>query len=173
MNTNTLAFIALCNEYCSLLQNPAAQTVTKLTDNLLRLLPRIYICARDLKEESLSFSEDAWIDHALQEDEYDYLKANLSVLYGENDVYLEVFEEDMKYSDTPVAASISENLADIYQVLYDFMQTARMGTDETVAVAIDAVRSSFKEYWSTALCNVLRALNHLWTNGLEEENPDE
>ncbi len=39
---------------------------------------------------------------------------------GEDDVFLETFEEDMKYSDTPVAASVSESLADIFQPLYNF-----------------------------------------------------
>lgn len=88
----------------------------------------------------------------------------METLFGEDDMYLEVFEEDMKYSDTPVAASISEGLADIFQVLYNFINTAREATDETLVTALMAVRDDFRAYWSASLCNVLRALNHLKMN---------
>jgi len=70
----------------------------------------------------------------------------------------------MKYSDTPVAASISESLADIFQVLFNFISTIREATDETVRVAINSVRDDFRSYWSATLCNVLRALNQLKIN---------
>ena len=83
---------------------------------------------------------------------------------AEDDTYLEVFEEDMKYSDTPVSASIAEGLADIFQALYNFINTVRDSTDEVTAMAILAVRDDFKAYWSATLCNVLRALNHLAYN---------
>ncbi len=85
-------------------------------------------------------------------------------LMGADDVYLEVFEEDMKYSDTPVAASISEGLADIFQALYNFINTIRDATDETMQVALLGIRDDFRAYWSATLCNVLRALNHLKMN---------
>lgn len=168
MNTNSIAFIALCNEYCTLLQGSESLTTLTFTEKLLRLLPRIYICACDLKPELTIDSSEVWISQSLTEEEYDYIKSSIGRLYGENDVYLEVFEEDMKYSETPVATSISENMADIYQALYDFLQTVRMGTDEIVAEAVDAICNSFREYWSAILCNVLRALNHLWSKGLLE-----
>jgi hypothetical protein len=85
----------------------------------------------------------------------------MEALIGEEDTYLEVFEEDMKYSDTPVAASISEGLADIFQVLFNFISTIRDTNDETVSLALLSVRDDFRAYWSATLCNILRALNHI------------
>lgn len=166
MNRNSIAFTALCKEYCTLLGNPLEMDATTFANRILYLLPRIYICASDLSTDSLDDENDQWIEAAMTEDEYDLARRCVSELMGENDVYLEVFEEDMKYSDTPVSASISENLADIYQVLYDFLNTVRLGTDEVVDEAIRAVKASFREYWSATLCNVLRAVNHLWSKGL-------
>ena len=147
--------------------NPMEVDAPTLVSEMLKLLPRIYICASDLAvENDLRSDDEGWIESALTEEQYDDARRFVSELMGENDVYLEVFEEDMKYSDTPVSASISENLADIYQVLFDFLNTVRLGTDETVNEAIRAVKASFREYWSATLCNVLRALNHIWAKGL-------
>ena len=130
---------------------------------MLRILPRIYISATDLQIDILE-EEDQFVENFLDEDYYDALRRNMEILMGEDDVYLEVFEEDMKYSDTPVAASISEGLSDMFQVLYNFLNSIRDTTDTTVKLALINVREDFNSYWSAILCNVLRALNHIKMN---------
>lgn len=163
LNTNAIAFIGLCNEYCVAIEHAGETEAEEFIDNMLRLLPRIYIAASDLRDDLDDYG-DAYIDNALDEDYYDSVRRGMESLLGADDTYLEVFEEDMKYSDTPVAASISESLADIFQVLFNFISTIREATDETVRVAINSVRDDFRSYWSSTLCNVLRALNQLKIN---------
>lgn len=160
LNTNAIAFIGLCNEYCSALENAAEQESEEFVAHMLKLLPRLYIAATDLSVNYVE-DEEPYIDNVLDEDYYDSIRRGVEMLMGENDTYLEVFEEDMKYSDTPVAASIAEQLSDIFQVLFNFINTVRDATDEVVAIAILSVRDDFRSYWSATLCNVLRALNHL------------
>lgn len=162
LNTNSIAFIGLCNEYCVAVENARESSREEFLDSMLHLLPRLYIAAYDLKPEPL-LADEAYIDGVLEEDYYDSVRRSMETLFGEYDVYLEVFEEDMKYSDTPVAASISEGLSDIFQVLYNFINTIRDATDETLRNAIAAVSDDFRTFWSARLCNVLRALNHLKT----------
>ena len=163
LNTNSIAFIGLCNEYCISIENAKETARDAFIDNMLRLLPRIYIAATDLQVDILE-EDDQFIENILDEDYYDALRRNMEILLGEDDVYLEVFEEDMKYSDTPVAASISEGLSDLFQVLYNFINTIRDSTDATVKLALVNVKDDFRSYWSATLCNVLRALNHLKMN---------
>lgn len=163
LNTNSIAFIGLCNEYCICIENAKETARDAFINNMLRLLPRIYIAATDLQIDILE-EDDQFIENILDEDYYDALRRNMEVLLGEDDVYLEVFEEDMKYSDTPVAASISEDLSDLFQVLYNFINTIRDSTDATVKLALLNVKDDFRSYWSATLCNVLRALNHLKMN---------
>lgn len=158
--TNTIAFIGLCNEYCVAVEGARDDERASFIESMLRLLPRIYIAATDLRTGLLD-DEEAYIDQALDEDYYEAVRRNIERLLGPDDVYLEVFEEDMKYSDTPVSASVSEGLADIFQVLFNFISTIRDATDETVELAIQAVSEDFRSYWSGSLCNVLRALNHI------------
>ncbi len=163
LNTNNIAFIGLCNEYCMSIENAKETDKQEFVDTMLRILPRIYISATDLQIDILE-EEDQFVENFLDEDYYDALRRNMEILMGEDDVYLEVFEEDMKYSDTPVAASISEGLSDMFQVLYNFLNSIRDTTDTTVKLALINVREDFNSYWSAILCNVLRALNHIKMN---------
>lgn len=157
MNNNSLAFIALCNEYCASLEKAQEKTRKGFVDEMLRLLPRIYISAHDLQ----AATSGSYIDSALEEDSYNAIRHNLEIILGEQDTYLEVFEEDMKYSDTPISADISENLADLYQVFYNFLNTARYLHDdpESMDDALCSIYEDFHAYWGQTLCNVLRPLN--------------
>ncbi len=157
INNNALAFIALCNEYCQTLERVREADRDDFVASMLRLLPRIYISASDLKIDSVL--EDAYIDGKLDEDYYDAIRRGVENLLGPDDTYLEVFEEDMKYSDTPIAASISESLADIFQVFYNFLETVKDVPEELVILGLIAVKEDFESYWSRILCNVLRALD--------------
>lgn len=162
MDSNAIVFVGLCDEYCRTLEGAREMERNDFIPKMLKLLPRLYISATDIPQAVESFEqEDFYIDQALEEDYYDSIRRNVEQLLGEDDVYLEVFEEDMKYSDTPVAASISEGLADLFQVFFNFINTIRDTTDETVALAMQSVAEDFRGYWSQTLCNTLRALNHL------------
>ena len=70
----------------------------------------------------------------------------------------------MKYSDTPVAASVSESLADIFQVMYNFIASVRDSTEENIQLALIAMHDDFESYWGAIVCNVLRALHNIKTN---------
>ena len=159
LSPNTLAFIGLSNEYCQAVENAANAEREDFVAAMTRLLPRLYIAATDLRTDD----DDAgyYIDDALDEDSYNSLRSSLEMLLGEHDTYLEVFEEDMKYSDTPIAASIAEGLCDIFQVMYNFLEAVRNSTEENILSATAIVKDDFRHYWSRTLCNVLRAINNL------------
>lgn len=160
LSNNSLAFIALSNEYCQAIENNSLTDRDEFIDSMLRLLPRLYISASDLNSNDDS-DEAGYIDDSLTEDEYNEINNNLSSLLGEDDTYLEAFEEDMKYSDTPIAASIAEGLCDIFQVLYNFLEAVKNTTNDNIKAALYLVSEDFRQYWSRPLCNVLRALNRI------------
>ena len=51
----------------------------------------------------------------VSEDSYEIVRMTMLDLLADKDSYLDVFVSDMKYSDTPITKSISEDIADIYQ----------------------------------------------------------
>lgn len=159
LSPTSLAFIALTNEYCQLVENCGDYDSEGFVDALLKLLPRIYITVTDL-EPNLEYF-DAIISQALDEPSYEVVRGNLSAMIGEDDVYLEVFVDDMKYSDTPIATSISENLADLYQEFYNLVASLRDLNTEEQRQILGMCEENFMEYWGQTLCNVFRALHSL------------
>ena len=91
VNTNSLAFIALCNEYCAALENAREMERTEFIEKMVRILPRIYISANDLQVNMIE-TEEPYIDGTLDEDYYEAVRRNVERLIGPDDVYLEVFE---------------------------------------------------------------------------------
>lgn len=159
LSPTSLAFIALTNEYCQLVENCGDYGREGLVEALIKLLPRIYITVTDL-EPSLDYF-DSMVSQLLDEPTYEVVRGNLSAIMGEDDVYLEVFLEDMKYSDTPIATSISENLADLYQEFYNLVASLRDLNTEEQRLILGVCKDNFVEYWGQTLCNVLRALHSL------------
>lgn len=162
LTPNAIAFIGLCREYCVALETSEPEGVdsrSEFVDRLLRLLPRLYITAYDLGE--MPGVEQSAPADALDEDHYNALRMRVESIMGEDDMYLEVFHEDMKYSDTPIAASVSEGLADLFQVTYNLIESAADAPVELVAEYVAAVAEDFRTYWSRILCNLLRQLNYV------------
>ena len=159
---NSLAFIALSNEFCSAIENAMELEKEDFVAKMLKMLPRIYMTVTDIDiEES---NEDFYALPYLDESVYDNLRSQLAALMGEDDVFLETFEEDMKYSDAPVSATISEDLADIYQQLYNFVASVRDVDTEAINSIIITCKEDFASYWGQTLCNVLRALHSVFYN---------
>lgn len=157
-----LAFIALANEYCHSVENARESTRREFVEEMTRLLPRLYMAATDLNIAfEIEEDESAYIDQSLEEDYYDAVRLAMESLLGPDDIYLETFEADMKYSDTPIGASVSEGLADIFQVLYNFTEMVKEAPVTLIPPMLSAVKEDFESYWSQKLCNVLRCLNHL------------
>lgn len=170
LSPNSLAFIALCNEYCSAVENCREVPASDFVASMVRLLPRIYIVASDLRPDPLMEDIDPYIDSYLDEDYYETVRREIETILGSDDVYLEVFEEDMKYSDTPIGMSVAEGLSDIFQVLYNFIAMVKDAPEDVINMALVAVKSDFESYWSQRLCNLLRPLNHLRYSSNEDDD---
>lgn len=162
LTTNELAFIALANEYCHALETAAEADREHLVATMLRLLPRIYMAASDLERE-VSYS-DYELEAALEEPAYDQVRDLVSQIMADEDIYLEVFMSDMKYSDTPISTSVSENLADLYQEFFNFIVSVRDATTEAQLEMLALEKGNFQSYWGITLCNVLRALHTIYYN---------
>ena len=160
LTPNELAFIALANEYCQVLEHSSDfETRDVFVEKMLKLLPRIYITMSDLERDPFI---DAYIEPALEEDVYDMVRERVAQIMGEEDTYLEVFVEDMKYSDTPITASVSENLADLYQEFFNLVHSIQDALTETQHEMLCQCKMNAENYWAQTICNVLRALNECY-----------
>lgn len=178
LSNNALTVVALASEYCRAMELCASTEPAEFVNKMIHLLPRIYMSVTDVPRPQFNEVADYAFGAAhLEESYYDQVRRSVAESLGEHDAYLETFHRDMQYSDTPIAATISEGLADLFQVLYNFVEDVRAVDFDDVADHIGALRLDFSEYWSQTLCNVLRPLNELCQSdalgGDEESESDE
>ncbi|MDH6354858.1 hypothetical protein M2132_001191 [Dysgonomonas sp. PH5-45] len=157
---STVEFVTVAVQYCRFLESFEDEGKPFLTDKLTKLLPLLYLKA-SLLPESQFLEEDEEQEVAVTEDLYNHISSRLYAVYANDDSYLEVFLQDMKYSDTPIVASISEDLTDIYQDLKNFITIYERGVVEHMNDALCICHENFCLYWGQKLVNVLRALHVL------------
>jgi hypothetical protein len=154
---DTLEFVTVALEYCSLVEMTRRFTIPEFVDKATKMLPLLYLKATLLPE--VFPDDDIELEYTLTEDMYESVRNQVGNLLGEHDTYLETFHPDMQYSDTPIAAFISENLADVYQDVGNFISLFRQGNEEVMQNAVAVCRVNFQEYWGQRLLNALKALH--------------
>lgn len=154
----------LAIEYCRALDSCAGMETRDFCAEMLRYLPRIYITAFDARpygDDSLGADNGAIIDE-LDEDRYNMARDNVASVLGEYEMYLDTQVDDMQFSDTPVAVSLAEKLADIYQAAYDFAATMREAPVETVADVLADFKYRFDNYLHSTLASALAATDRIY-----------
>jgi hypothetical protein len=159
MQRDVLEFVTVAVQYCAFLESAEQKEREEFVDTILKLLPLLYL--KGLLLPQMEADEDVELEDAVTEENYDIIRNNVAFVMGEKDDYLDVFMEDMKYSESPILVTISENLADIYQDLKNFVSVYRDGTEETMAQAIVVCKENFETYWGQRLVNVMRALHEV------------
>ena len=164
---NTVEFTTVAAEYCAFLEKLFDKEPERVFDVLCKLLPLVYLKASMLAQTE---PEGLYLEEYVTEADYEELRTQLKQKFGQYDDYLEVFVEDIKYSDTPVLKCISEDLADIYQALRNYVQSYRSGLEEIMTEAVAVCADGFRTYWGQTLVNTLRALHNVRYNS--EQNTD-
>lgn len=164
---NTVEFVTVAAEFCAYLERANELTRKEFVGTMLKILPLLYLKAQMLPDEERTGEE--MLEEFVTEDSYEVLRITLAEMLADKDAYLDVFVSDMKYSDTPVTKNISEDLADIYQDIKNFICLFRLGINETMHDAITECNSHFRIYWGQTLVNTLRALHEIEYNCPEED----
>jgi hypothetical protein len=168
---NVIEFVTVAAETCLFLEHTAEFPRTDFIQKSIKILPLLYLNA-SLVDIPQPVYEDA-PEKFVNEDDYQFVREQIEGLLGADDSYLEVFHPDMAISDTPIAAFVSENLADIYQELKDFAASYQLGDIDIMNDALVACLEAFGEHWGQKLLNALRALHALRFSdgfGVEEDS---
>jgi hypothetical protein len=160
---NTIEFVTVACEYCSFVEAVNMHSLFEFVDKATKILPLLYLKA-SLLPDILPDDDDTEPGFAVTEEMYESVRMRIAGLLGTYDSYLETFHPDMQYSDTPVAAFISEDLADIYQDTANFVALFRQENEEVMREAVILCRTNFREYWGQCSLNALKALHALRYN---------
>ena len=166
---NVIEFVTVAAEFCKYMEQAEGTRRPTFVDTTLKILPLLYLKAT-LLPTCETMGEDL-PEHYVTEETYEMLRMTLAGILGEKDDYLDVFVEDMKYSDQPITRYISEDLADIYQDIKDFIFVFQLGLNETMHDALAICQENFRLYWGQKLVNTLRALHEArYAQGESEED---
>lgn len=156
---NVIEFVTVAAEFCKFLEQAEGCKRIHFVDTALKILPLLYLKASMMPRcETLG---DEAPESYVTEETYEIIRMNLAGILAEKDDYLDVFVSDMKYSDQPITRYISEDLADIYQDIKDFIFVFQLGLNETMNDALAICQENFALYWGQKLVNTLRALHEV------------
>jgi hypothetical protein len=155
---NTLEFVTVTLEFCALMETASRHSLYSFTDKAVKITPLLYLKATLLPDVEEPDEENE-PEHFITENTYEAIRYHIANLLGEYDSFLDTFHPDIHYSDTPIASTISENLADVYQDLGDFVALFRQENEEVMKQALYVCRENFRLYWGQKLLNVLKALH--------------
>ena len=156
---HTIEFAKIVLEFCAWVENIRKSDKETFIEQGTKILPVLYLKTLFVPPIEEDYNSD--LETGVMEEMYARVQTGIADLLGEDDLFLETFHPDMLYSDTPVVATVSENLADIYQDLGNFISVFKHGNKETMNDSLITCIENFKEYWGQKLVNVLRALHHL------------
>ena len=168
---NVVEFVTVAAEFCKFLEQAETTPRNAFVDTSLKILPLLYLKAEMLPVCQRMGEED--LETFVTEDAYEVLRINIAGIMAEKDDYLDVFVSDMKYSDQPITKFISEELADIYQDIRDFIFVFQLGLNETMHDALAVCQENFKLYWGQKLVNPLRALHDVKYNSCNDDEEEE
>ena len=159
---STIAFVTAAVQACLLMEKCSEYEVEEWREQMLRLLPVLYLRTRLVEQDELMLDEDP--QRFVTEEDYNYALVGIRNLLGQDDAYLDVFVDRGIYTDEVQTAYISEGLADIYQELKDLAAAFQTGQETIMHDAVIACRTGFEEHWGQKLLAVLRALHALSHN---------
>ena len=161
---NVLEFVTVSNEFCNVLESSNEYTKKDFIGITLKILPLLYLKAVVLPktEEELA---DEFVDKVVDEDLYQHIQTLVRNKMGQHDDYLEVFTAEMQHSDVPLSSNVSEDLADIYQDVKNFIEAYKTAVTEIMNDALFEVVGNFELVWGQRLVNTLRALHNVFYSG--------
>ena len=154
-----LEFVTVAVQYCAYLEDSEGRSREEFVDTMSKLLPLLYLKGSLLPQYE-TYSDNMLSDYVTEEN-YDIIRNNIAYIMADKDDYLDVFVDDMKYSDEPILMTISENLADIYQDIKNFAYIYKQGVEDEMMSALELCNQYFRTDWGQKLVNVLRAIHEV------------
>lgn len=164
---DVIEFATVAVRFCAHIEATDGAQPREWRLTMVRLLPLLYLKATLLP--ALDESDEVSLEETVSEADYEAVRSEVARVMGEKDDYLDVFVEEMKYSDTPILQTVSESLADVYQMVKNFCGVYARGVEADMLEAVAETSQSFRTYWGQRLLGALRALHDTIINETAED----
>jgi len=158
-----LEMLTVANEYCLFYEKADAYPMQDILDYFQKIAPLIYLKGSllpGMQEEDPGPGE-----RFVTEEQWESIFKVLRDKFGKNDIY---YTHDHNHDS--VESSLSDNMADIYQDMKDFVMLYQKNTLVARQQAIILIRGLFRSRWGPALLNGLAAVHQILFH--EDISPD-
>jgi hypothetical protein len=167
-----LEFITVAAEFCIFVEHAAVSSEKQtFIEQAVKYLPTLYL--KTVLLPHVLTSPDDESERMVTEAEYENIRNTIEELLGMDDRYLTAFHPDINYSEAPIAASISEDLTDVFQELKDFLFNCQLGDETLLENALKNCLFGFHYHWGRKLLNALTALHQLlYSEAVNQDDED-
>lgn len=151
-----IEFVTSAAQFCRLLENVAVISARDFVVQLRRVLPLLCVTAENMPTMN---ADGEFLEQFVFEDDYNMVRDAISDILAEQDSFLDSFHPDMKYSEAPILATISEYLADTYQELKDMAGNYQTADEEIMLAALSSCIENYREHWGRKVMSAMCALN--------------
>jgi len=157
---NVLEFLRVAHEYCIFTEKAGEKNKSEINDFFSKIGPLIYLKGKLLPEIAPEYPETS--ERFVTEEEWQEIFNTLRAIFGTEDEFYHVgYEEYNEYE--AVKASLSENFADIYQDLKDFILLYQKNSQTARQNAVNDCRALFETRWGIKVLENLRYIHFLIT----------
>jgi hypothetical protein len=162
---NVVEFVAVANEYCKYSEHASELKGEEMLKIMQRILPLMYLKASLLPALEPVFEDDN--EKFVTETDWQRIHDTLKQKLGTANDFAAQMSDLLDDSGIPVPVTLSENMADIYQDMKDFLLLYQTGTQEVMNDAIWECRMNFENIWGQKLVNAMRAIHKFIYSGEE------
>lgn len=154
-----LDFVRECKFFTDLMETEQEIEREEMVQNLLENLPALYSGMMRIPNTEAVF--DSGNEKFVTEEDWSSVYKKMYVLMGSQNEYTDIPENEDYDRSELITRELSEDLADIYQDVKDFISLYRDGTDEIMNDAIWECRMAFESYWGDKLLRACRQLHSI------------
>ncbi|MFP4447223.1 MAG: DUF5063 domain-containing protein [Bacteroidales bacterium] len=159
-NENITEFVSIAGNYCTFAENTQNFDKVAFINKALRLLSSLYFHASQIPHPEDTGLEPA--EKFVTEMEWNDIYNKVKMKLGYHDEYLDVFDPVSKEEGEVSIVSLSDNFADIYQDIKNFIVAYGLGNEDLMMSSLWELIYNFQEYWGIKLLNALRILHRLY-----------
>ena len=166
----TIEFVAIANEWCSLLETADRFSKKDFVDKPFKLTGFLYHKATLLPDTEPLFEST---EKFVTELDWTIINNNVEAKLVSNNDLVDVPELNSFQVDTDNELTLSEICADIYQSVKDFIYLYKTDNEEVMNDALAEIKNDFGQYWGLRAVSLLRNLHIMIysDNELIDEEP--
>jgi len=155
---NVIEFVTVSKEFCNFVEQSADYKDENFAEVLQKVLSLLYLKGLLLTEGEENDEVEA--EKLVTELEWTFIRNNIAEKLKEADAYIDFYDHLLQETPEPVSNSISENLADVYQDIKDFIENYQTAITEIMNAGLNDIVLLFRENWGPKLLNSLRILHN-------------